>query len=67
MHRWQTLHRPHISILIAIIRHQVPKPNRQFCGGNVPEFISLTDSCVKGSPRWARLNCDDAVNEILKR
>jgi hypothetical protein len=37
-----------------------------FGGGNVPKFISLTDSCVKGLPRWTKPDCDDAVDEILK-
>jgi hypothetical protein len=37
-----------------------------FGGGNVPRFISLTDSCVKGLPRWTKPDCDDAVDEILK-
>jgi hypothetical protein len=29
-------------------------------------FIKLTDSCVKGLPRWTKPDCDDAVDEILK-
>jgi hypothetical protein len=37
-----------------------------FRGGDVPGFVSLTDSCVKGLPRWTKPDCDDAVDEILK-
>jgi hypothetical protein len=37
-----------------------------FAGGKVPNFISLTDTCVKGLPRWTKPECDDAVDEILK-
>jgi hypothetical protein len=37
-----------------------------FGGSSVPKFISLTDSCVKGLPRWTKPECDDAVDEILK-
>ena len=31
-----------------------------------PRFVSLTDRCVKGLPKWTRPDCDDAVDEILK-
>jgi len=31
-----------------------------------PNFINLTDRCVKGLPRWTKPDCDDAVDEILK-
>jgi hypothetical protein len=31
-----------------------------------PRFISLTDQCVKGLPKWTKPDCDDAVDEILK-
>lgn len=37
-----------------------------FGSGSVQKFISLTDSCVKGLPRWTKPDCDDAVDEILK-
>jgi len=37
-----------------------------FGGGDVPKFIALTDSCVKGLPRWTKPDCDDAVDEIVK-
>lgn len=37
-----------------------------FASGSNPRFISLTDSCVKGLPRWTKPDCDDAVDEILK-
>ena len=29
-------------------------------------FISLTDKCVKGLPKWTKPECDDAVDEILQ-
>lgn len=35
-------------------------------GGSNVKFIKLTDSCVKGLPRWTKPNCDDAVDEIIK-
>lgn len=35
-------------------------------GGASANFIKLTDSCVKGLPRWTKPACDDAVDEILK-
>jgi hypothetical protein len=28
-------------------------------------FVTLTDSCVKGLPKWTKPDCDDAVDEIL--
>lgn len=31
-----------------------------------PRFVSLTDRCVKGLPKWTKPDCDDAVDEILK-
>ena len=37
-----------------------------FASGNNPRFISLTDTCVKGLPKWTKPDCDDAVDEILK-
>jgi hypothetical protein len=37
-----------------------------FAGGTVSKFISLTDVCVRGLPRWTKPECDDAVDEILK-
>lgn len=35
-------------------------------GGSDVKFIRLTDSCVKGLPRWTKPDCDDAVDEIIK-
>jgi hypothetical protein len=35
-------------------------------GGNVPGFISLTDTCVKGLSRWTKPDSDDVVDEIPK-
>lgn len=32
---------------------------------NSVRFIRLTDSCVKGLPRWTKPDCDDAVDEIV--
>jgi hypothetical protein len=29
-------------------------------------FVSLTDRCVLGLPKWSKPDCDDAVDEILK-
>jgi hypothetical protein len=37
-----------------------------FDSGSSPEFIKLTDSCVKGLPRWTKPDCDDAVDEITR-
>ena len=37
-----------------------------FARGSNPRFISLTDTCVKGLPKWTKPDCDDAVDEILK-
>jgi hypothetical protein len=37
-----------------------------FASGSNPRFISLTDTCVKGLPKWTKPECDDAVDEILK-
>lgn len=37
-----------------------------FSSDNNPRFISLTDKCVKGLPKWTKPECDDAVDEILK-
>lgn len=31
-----------------------------------PEFIKLTDRCVKGLPHWTRPDCDNAVDEVIK-
>lgn len=31
-----------------------------------PRFVSLTDKCVNGLPKWTKPDCDDAVDEILK-
>lgn len=35
-------------------------------GASKVRFQSLTDSCVKGLPRWTKPDCDDAVDEIVK-
>jgi hypothetical protein len=37
-----------------------------FASGSNPKFISLTDRCVKGLPKWTKPDCDDAVDEIIK-
>jgi len=31
-----------------------------------PKFISLTDRCVNGLPKWTKPDCDEAVDEIVK-
>lgn len=37
-----------------------------FSSNTKPRFISLTDRCVNGLPKWTKPDCDDAVDEILK-
>ena len=37
-----------------------------FAGVDNARFMSLTDGCVKGLPKWTRPDCDDAVDEVLK-
>jgi len=37
-----------------------------FPSATKPWFISLTDRCVNGLPKWTKPDCDDAVDEILR-
>jgi len=41
-------------------------PAKSSAGGSDVRFVQLTDTCVKGLPRWTKPDCDDAVDEILK-
>lgn len=36
-----------------------------FAGSKGPRFVQLTQSCVKGLPRWTKPDCDDAVQELI--